>query len=88
MRDCCRYQVLTDKGTLDAVGLSANAAEIRIKYRHSVWNLLEPSGLFIVTSCNSTAQELQVHSSLQLIGFHAKHAKYATSSVHLQSIAD
>ena len=65
VQDYCRYQVLTDKGTLDAVGLSANAPENRIKYRHSVWKLLEPSGLFIVTSCNSTAQELQVSSSFK-----------------------
>ena len=56
----CRYQVLTDKGTLDAVGLSANASENRNAYRHSVWKLLEPSGIFIITSCNSTAEELQV----------------------------
>lgn len=64
---CCRFQVLTDKGTLDAVGLSANAARNRILYRRSIWRLLEPTGLFIVTSCNSTAQELQVWNSHMLM---------------------
>jgi len=54
-----RYDVLTDKGTLDAVGLSTNAAENRVRYREAVWNLLHSGGLLVVTSCNSTAAELQ-----------------------------
>ena len=56
----CRSDVLTDKGTLDAVGLSANAAENRLRYKEAVKSLLRPGGLLIVTSCNNTAAELQV----------------------------
>ena len=56
--------MLTDKGTFDAVGLTANAVENKKKYKQSVWKMLQPDGLLIVTSCNSTAQELQVIKAL------------------------
>lgn len=52
--------MLTDKGTLDAIGLMSNAEQHRVEYKNAAWNLLEDNGLLIITSCNSTAEELQV----------------------------
>lgn len=49
--------VITDKGTLDAIGLSDNP-DARKQYRSSVWHLLHPVGILIITSCNSTREEL------------------------------
>lgn len=52
------YDVLTDKGTLDAVGLRADGANARARYRTAAHRLLAPGGLLVVTSCNSTLGEL------------------------------
>eukprot|EP00884_Botryococcus_braunii_P019752 jgi/Botrbrau1/6460/Bobra.0034s0035.1 len=53
-----RFQVVTDKGTLDAIGLSEGHVIKRGLYRQAVWRLLQPQGLFVITSCNSTREEL------------------------------
>lgn len=53
-----RYAVVTDKGTLDAVGLSEGHVVNRCLYRQAVWRLLQPGGLLVITSCNSTKDEL------------------------------
>lgn len=50
--------VLTDKGTLDAVGLRKDGAAARVRYRAAVHRLLAPGGLLVVTSCNCTLGEL------------------------------
>ena len=52
------FDLLTDKGTLDAVGLRADGASARARYREAAHRLLAPRGLLIVTSCNSTLTEL------------------------------
>ena len=52
------FDVLTDKGTLDAVGLRADGAPARARYRQAALRLLAPRGLLVVTSCNSTLAEL------------------------------
>ena len=52
------YDLLTDKGTLDAVGLRADGASARARYRQAAHRLLAPRGLLVVTSSNSTLAEL------------------------------
>ncbi len=53
------FDAATDKGTLDAVGLSAGGPPARRAYLRGVAALLKPGGLFIVTSCNATLAELR-----------------------------
>ena len=55
----CRYQVCLDKGTFDAISLTPDgAAEARQAYKRNVKRLLQPSGIFLITSCNWTKEEL------------------------------
>ena len=53
------YDVLLDKGTYDAVGLSRDGYNAQHAYRQAAAGLLLPAGLLIITSCNSTVEELQ-----------------------------
>ena len=55
---CCRFDVITDKGTFDAVGLSQDAAANKQLYMSAVSSLLKPRGLLVITSCNTTREEL------------------------------
>ena len=57
----CRFDLITDKGTFDAVGLSEGAAANRQLYTEAAARLLKPGGLLVITSCNSTRQELCEH---------------------------
>ena len=50
--------LVVDKGTWDAVGLAADGEVARGRYRTTVTRLLRPGALFIITSCNATADEL------------------------------
>jgi hypothetical protein len=52
------FWLALDKGTFDAVGLRADRTEARAAYRAAVAALLRPGALLVVTSCNSTADEL------------------------------
>lgn len=54
-----RFDVITDKGTYDAVGLSEDAAAKRRLYVQAAAKLLKPHGLLVITSCNNTRQELE-----------------------------
>ncbi|XP_070192248.1 EEF1A lysine methyltransferase 2-like isoform X2 [Littorina saxatilis] len=55
----CKYRVCVDKGTYDAISLTPGGAkEEREAYRRNVRSLLQPDGLFLITSCNWTKQEL------------------------------
>lgn len=53
-----RYDVITDKGTFDAIGLSEGGRAHQAQYIKSVHSLLQPRGLLIITSCNNTLEEL------------------------------
>lgn len=72
-----RFDVITDKGTLDAIGLMTDAEINRARYQQSVWSLLNPGGLLVITSCNSTQEELSsefgqsTHGSLAAITSHS-----------------
>ncbi|XP_076469592.1 EEF1A lysine methyltransferase 2-like [Babylonia areolata] len=53
------YQVCVDKGTYDAISLMpSSAAQGRQAYRRNVRRVLCPGGLFFITSCNWTREEL------------------------------
>lgn len=53
------YDVLLDKGTYDAVGLSKDGKAAQQAYRQTAAGLLPQAGLLIITSCNCTVDELQ-----------------------------
>ena len=55
--DSCA-DLVVDKGTLDAVGLSAAGEAGKARYAETLARLLPVGGLLVVTSCNSTAEEL------------------------------
>ncbi|XP_054787512.1 uncharacterized protein LOC129293527, partial [Prosopis cineraria] len=53
-----KYQLVLDKGTLDAIGLHPDGPVKRMMYWDSVSKLVAPGGLLVITSCNSTMDEL------------------------------
>nr|XP_043616707.1 EEF1A lysine methyltransferase 2 [Erigeron canadensis] len=53
-----KFHLVTDKGTLDAIGLHPDGPVKRIMYWESVSKLVAPGGLVVVTSCNHTRDEL------------------------------
>ncbi|XP_068637398.1 uncharacterized protein [Aristolochia californica] len=53
-----QFQLVVDKGTLDAIGLHPDGTLRRIMYWESVSRLLTPGGVLVITSCNSTKDEL------------------------------
>ncbi|MBE3048300.1 class I SAM-dependent methyltransferase, partial [Candidatus Bathyarchaeota archaeon] len=65
------WDVVTDKGTFDAISLSAQTSEGHPaeKYRARITPLLRPGGIFIVTSCNWTEDELRLWFGGEGAGF-------------------
>ncbi|XP_064418867.1 EEF1A lysine methyltransferase 2 isoform X2 [Latimeria chalumnae] len=60
--DLAGFEICIDKGTFDAISLNPeNTAEKRKQYIHSLQNVLKDGGLFIITSCNWTKEELLKH---------------------------
>ncbi|XP_022997955.1 EEF1A lysine methyltransferase 2-like [Cucurbita maxima] len=53
-----KFQLIVDKGTLDAIGLHPDGPIKRIMYWESVSKLVASGGLLVITSCNSTKDEL------------------------------
>jgi hypothetical protein len=58
-----KVSVLLDKGTFDAISLSSEkdsrGRRISEQYRSSIKPFLEEDGLFLITSCNWTEEELR-----------------------------
>ncbi|KAF4552918.1 Protein-lysine N-methyltransferase EFM4-like protein [Elsinoe fawcettii] len=56
------FDVVLDKGTFDAISLSSEVDESGRRahegYRASILPLIKPGGLFIITSCNWTREEV------------------------------
>ncbi|KAE9615663.1 hypothetical protein Lal_00017255 [Lupinus albus] len=52
------FQLVMDKGTLDAIGLHPDGPIKRMMYWDSVSRLVAPGGLLVITSCNNTKDEL------------------------------
>lgn len=56
-----RYNVCHDKGTYDAISLTPHTASRDMeRYLLNVTRLLEPDGVFVITSCNWTEDELML----------------------------
>ncbi|KAA8530619.1 hypothetical protein F0562_005447 [Nyssa sinensis] len=53
-----KFRLVMDKGTLDAIGLHPDGTIKRIMYWYSVSKLVAPGGILVITSCNSTKDEL------------------------------
>lgn len=53
-----KFHLVTDKGTLDAIGLHPDGPIKRIMYWESISRLVAPGGLVVITSCNHTRDEL------------------------------
>jgi hypothetical protein len=57
-----RYDLLLDKGTFDAISLMEDfGSEIRERYLKTTCNLLKEDGLFLITTCNWTCEEIVQH---------------------------
>ncbi|XP_061338343.1 uncharacterized protein LOC133285172 [Gastrolobium bilobum] len=52
------FKLVMDKGTLDAIGLHPDGPVKRMMYWDSVSRLVAPGGILVITSCNSTKDEL------------------------------
>ncbi|OVA14525.1 Methyltransferase domain [Macleaya cordata] len=53
-----QFRLVMDKGTFDAIGLHPDGHIKRIMYWDSVSKLVAPGGILVITSCNSTKDEL------------------------------
>ncbi|BFG25417.1 hypothetical protein CerSpe_116910 [Prunus speciosa] len=53
-----QFQLVVDKGTLDAIGLHPDGSIKRVMYWDSVSRLVAPGGVLVITSCNNTKDEL------------------------------
>ncbi|WCJ25288.1 S-adenosyl-L-methionine-dependent methyltransferases superfamily protein [Euphorbia peplus] len=53
-----KFQLVMDKGTLDAIGLHPDGHIKRIMYWDSVSKLVPSGGVLVITSCNNTKDEL------------------------------
>ncbi|XVF31720.1 hypothetical protein REPUB_Repub17cG0016400 [Reevesia pubescens] len=53
-----RFQLVMDKGTLDAIGLHPDGPIKRMMYWDAVSKLVAPGGVLVITSCNHTKDEL------------------------------
>ncbi|XP_067683882.1 EEF1A lysine methyltransferase 2-like isoform X2 [Haliotis asinina] len=57
---CGQYRVCVDKGTYDAISLMPDdALTARQTYRTNIKHLLRADGLFVITSCNWTQEQLE-----------------------------
>jgi len=69
--DLHQYDVCLDKGTYDAVSLNPDdSCHQRGRYLASLRRLVRPTGLFIITSCNWTKDELLDHFKQDFTHFH------------------
>lgn len=53
-----QFKLVMDKGTLDAIGLHPDGPIKRLMYWDSVAKVVAPGGILVITSCNSTKDEL------------------------------
>ncbi|CAA2994198.1 -lysine N-methyltransferase Mettl10 [Olea europaea subsp. europaea] len=53
-----KFKLVIDKGTLDAIGLHPDGPLKRSMYWDSISSLVASGGLLVITSCNSTKDEL------------------------------
>ncbi|XP_048406641.1 EEF1A lysine methyltransferase 2 isoform X4 [Stegostoma tigrinum] len=57
-----QYEICIDKGTFDAISLSPDHSTEKLSlYRQALHSVLKDGGLFLITSCNWTKEELVSH---------------------------
>uniref|UniRef100_A0A453FCD8 Methyltransferase domain-containing protein n=1 Tax=Aegilops tauschii subsp. strangulata TaxID=200361 RepID=A0A453FCD8_AEGTS len=61
-----KFKVITDKGTLDAIGLHPDGRAKRVMYWESISNLVEPGGLVVSTFLCKLSETLILHLSVEL----------------------
>lgn len=56
-----KYQLVIDKGTLDAILLTPNVSrtDLLVPYLQSLSYIIKPNGYFIITSCNMTLDQIK-----------------------------
>lgn len=60
--DHMKYDLLLDKGTFDAISLMEDfGSAIRERYLKTTCSLLKENGLFLITTCNWTSEEIVHH---------------------------
>ncbi|XP_046452325.1 EEF1A lysine methyltransferase 2-like isoform X2 [Daphnia pulex] len=61
-QDHMKYDLLLDKGTFDAISLMEDfGSAIRERYLKTTCSLLKENGLFLITTCNWTSEEIVHH---------------------------
>merc|ERR1711939_375630 len=69
--DLPAFDVILDKGTLDAILLATKDSEVgplHVRYPHRMARMLRSGGTFLITSCNLTRQELlDLFKDLELV---------------------
>ncbi|KAM9952847.1 hypothetical protein ACTFIW_006191 [Dictyostelium discoideum] len=55
------YDAVLDKGTFDAIALSEDRDRMKQLYKQHVEHILKPDGIFVITSCNYTENELKLY---------------------------
>lgn len=60
-----KFDIIHDKGTYDAISLTEDALTNRNVYIENVYNSLNDNGLYIITSCNWTENELEQQFGLK-----------------------
>ncbi|XP_072981070.1 uncharacterized protein [Typha angustifolia] len=53
-----QFQLVNDKGTVDAIGLQQDGTIKRMMYWESMAHLVSPGGILVITACNSTKDEI------------------------------
>lgn len=59
--DALTFKMVHDKGTYDAISLSENSKQNRSTYIDNIYKMLNDKGIYIITSCNWTQDELVEH---------------------------
>ncbi|XP_058091606.1 uncharacterized protein LOC131237707 isoform X2 [Magnolia sinica] len=53
-----KFQLVVDKGALDAIGLHSDGSPKRVMYWESLSKLVAPGGILVIMSCNSSKDDL------------------------------
>eukprot|EP01023_Acetabularia_acetabulum_P067855 TRINITY_DN9472_c0_g1_i1.p1 TRINITY_DN9472_c0_g1~~TRINITY_DN9472_c0_g1_i1.p1 ORF type:complete len:220 (-),score=30.81 TRINITY_DN9472_c0_g1_i1:102-761(-) len=56
-----RFDMITDKGTFDAISLMEDSSQTKLQYLESVAKLLKVGGKLVITSCNYTIEEVKTY---------------------------
>jgi len=73
-----RFNIILDKGTFDAIALNSDKSHTT-SYVNAIRKLItEDDGIFVITSCNFTREELRKLFTTNGAFQYVKHVKYPT----------